>query len=69
MNRTWIGRHRPTTKGLIVNPGTHLISPRCDVISRQRRMMTIVFVHIIEEVAHALVQNIPLEWFSSTPAG
>ena len=27
----------------------------------------IIFVYIIEEVAHAYAQNAPLEWFSSTP--
>ena len=30
-------------------------------------MRTMVFVHIIEEVAHANVRNTPLEWFSSAP--
>ena len=31
-------------------------------------MRTLVFVYIIEEVAHAHAQNVPLEWFLSVPA-
>ena len=30
-------------------------------------MRALVFVKIIEYVAHAHAQNAPLEWFSSTP--
>ena len=30
-------------------------------------MRAMVFVYIIEEVAHANVHNAPLEWFSSAP--
>ena len=30
-------------------------------------MRALIFVYIIEEVAHAHVQYAPLEWFSSTP--
>ena len=30
-------------------------------------MRALIFVYIIEEVAHAHAQNAPLEWFLSTP--
>ena len=30
-------------------------------------MRALLFVYIIEDVAHAHAQNAPLEWFSSTP--
>ena len=30
-------------------------------------MRALIFVYIIEEFAHAHVNIIPLEWFSSTP--
>ena len=29
-------------------------------------MRAIVFLNVIEVVAHALAQNVPLEWFTST---
>ena len=67
MNRTWIGYRRPITIGPIVKPSTHLISPQCDITGRQRPMMAIVFVCIIEEVAPAHLQNTPCGWFLSTP--
>ena len=30
-------------------------------------MQALVFVYMIQEVAHAHVQNVSLEWFSSIP--
>ena len=30
-------------------------------------MRALVFIYMIEEVAHAHAQNAPLEWFPSTP--
>ena len=32
-----------------------------------RALRALVFVYIIEQVAHAHSKNTPLEWFSSTP--
>ena len=65
--RTWIGRHTPITIGPIAKPLTRLILPQCDVTRRQTNDVSHVCFHNIEEVAHAHVQNAPLEWFSSTP--
>ena len=60
MRRTCIGTSRRITIGPIAKSSTQIISLQCDVTS--------IFVYIIEEVAHAHVQNVPLEWFSSIPA-
>ena len=60
MKKIWIGYHRPITIGPIVKPGTHLISPICDVTRRQANVRALVFVYIIE-VAHAHAQKAPLE--------
>ena len=58
MNRTWIGSHRPITIGPIVKPSAHLILPQCASLE-DRRMRALVYLYIIEEVAHAHVQNAP----------
>ena len=59
MKVTWIGRHRPITIGPVIKPWTDLW--------RDRRMRDVVFVYIIEKVAHAYEHTAPIEWFSSTP--
>ena len=50
-----------------MKPWTHLILPQCDVTRRQTNEGHHVFFYIIGEVAPALAQNTPIEWFSSTP--
>ena len=51
--RTWIGHHRTITIGPIVKSWSHRIMKSLG----DKPMRALVFVCIIEEVAHAHVQN------------